>query len=90
MKLLVGDCKETLKTLNDKSVHCCVTSPPYYGLRSYSGGEAEIGIEKSPEQYIENLVQIFREVKRVLRDDWTLWIVIVDIRETITVKQRVT
>lgn len=83
VKILTGDCRHTLRTLSDKSVHCCITSPPYYGLRSYlPNGHAdkhrEIGAEKSPDQYIENLVEVFREVRRVLRDDGTLWVVIGD------------
>lgn len=83
VKILTGDCRDTLRTLSDKSVHCCITSPPYYGLRSYlPNGHAdkrrEIGAEKTPDQYIENLVDVFREVRRVLRDDGTLWVVIGD------------
>ena len=79
VKILNGDCREMLKTLPDRSIHCCVTSPPYYGLRSYcSEGseekELEIGLEQSPEEYVQNLVEVFREVKRVLRDDGTLWL----------------
>lgn len=79
VKILNGDCREMLKTLPDKSIHCCVTSPPYYGLRSYcSEGseekELEIGLEQSPEEYVQSLVEVFREVKRVLRDDGTLWL----------------
>jgi site-specific DNA-methyltransferase (adenine-specific) len=77
--LLCGDNREVLKTLPEKSVHCCVTSPPYYGLRSYCGEGTpekayEIGLEQTPEQYVANLVEVFREVKRVLRDDGTLWL----------------
>lgn len=59
--------------LADKSVHCCVTSPPYWGLRDY-GVSGQLGLEKTPEEYIERMVQVFREVKRVLRDDGTLWL----------------
>ncbi|HUV82875.1 MAG TPA: site-specific DNA-methyltransferase [archaeon] len=126
-KLLCGDCSEILKTLPDQSVHCCITSPPYFGLRDYGtaeweGGDpnckhkknppafseralakstigaaastghaqegyksvcgkcgairidSQIGLEQTPEQYVEKLVSIFREVKRVLRDDGTLWL----------------
>jgi DNA modification methylase len=61
----------------DGSVHCCVTSPPYYGLRDY-GVSGQIGLEESPEAYITRLVEVFREVRRVLRDDGTLWINIGD------------
>jgi len=116
----IGDCREVLKTIPDKSVHCVVTSPPYYGLRDYGtakweGGDSEcdhnnlseyerdpknpnanshierfnrekcykcgairvdrqIGLEQTPEEYVNELVNVFREVKRVLRDDGTLWL----------------
>jgi DNA modification methylase len=72
-QILTGDCRETLKTLPDQSVHCCVTSPPYFGLRDY-GHDGQIGLEQSPEDFIAQLVSVFREVKRVLRDDGTLWL----------------
>ena len=67
------DCLEGLKQLDNNSVHCCVTSPPYWGLRDY-GVEGQIALEDTPEEYVENLVAILREVKRVLRDDGTLWL----------------
>ena len=122
----IGDCREVLKTLPDKSVNCCITSPPYYGLRDYGtatwvGGnpdcphkrlskiskntatghknmyeqgvvvgdaiykqecllcgakriDNQIGLEETPKQFVDNLVEVFREVKRVLRDDGTLWL----------------
>jgi DNA modification methylase len=117
-QVLTGDVREKLKTLPDKSVQCCVTSPPYYGLRDYGtakweGGDdpdcdhlrvndtrenvkqvstnqlgygttcgkcgakrtdAQIGLEETPAEYVESMVQVFREVKRVLRDDGTLWL----------------
>lgn len=76
-KLLVGDAIKQLKTLPDKSVNTCVTSPPYYGLRDY-GIESQIGLEETPEDYIEKLVEVFGEVKRVLRDDGILWVNIGD------------
>lgn len=72
-RLICGDCLETMKTLESESVHCCVTSPPYWGLRDY-GVDGQLGLEKTPEEYVEKLVAIFREVKRVLRDDGTLWL----------------
>ena len=72
-----GDCLAVLKTLPDESVHCCVTSPPYYGLRDY-GMDAQIGREDSPEEYIARLTAVFREVWRVLRRDGTLWLNIAD------------
>jgi DNA modification methylase len=72
-----GDALEVLKTLPSESIHCCITSPPYYGLRDY-GVEGQIGLEETPEQYVDNLVCVFREVRRVLRDDGTLWVNIGD------------
>lgn len=72
-KIIQGDCIESLKTLPDKSVHCCVTSPPYLGLRDY-GHDGQIGLEDSPEAYVAKMVEVFREVRRVLRDDGTLWL----------------
>lgn len=70
---IVGDCREVLATLEAGSVQCCVTSPPYWGLRDY-GVEGQIGLEAMPAEYIEKLVQVFREVGRVLADDGTLWL----------------
>lgn len=72
-----GDCFEVLKTLPDGVIDCCVTSPPYYGLRDY-GVDGQIGLEETPEEYIEKLVDAFHEVKRVLKDDGTLWLNIGD------------
>jgi len=69
----VGDAFETLHTLPDASVQCCVTSPPYWGLRDY-GVDGQLGLEETPEKYVENMVRVFREVRRVLRDDGTLWL----------------
>jgi DNA modification methylase len=71
--ILIGDVREKLKELSDKSVHCCVTSPPYFGLRDY-GEDGQIGLEDTPEQFVANMVEVFREVWRVLRDDGTLWL----------------
>lgn len=129
--ILTGDCLETLKTLPDESVDCCVTSPPYYGLRDYGTGkwiggdpncphkgnpfairahinrnctggndvknqqvyepfkkicplcgaireDKQIGLEETPEEYVQRLVEVFREVKRILKDDGTLWLNIGD------------
>jgi len=125
VKILTGDCMKTLKELGDGSIHMCVTSPPYYGLRDYgtatweggdedcehigkdartvSGGagkqytnkgsnrvysghcecgavrvDSQIGLEETPEEYVQKMVEVFREVKRVLRDDGTLWLNIGD------------
>ena len=75
--VIQGDCLEVLKTIPDKSINCCVTSPPYYGLRDY-GCDGQIGLEETPEEYIDKLVQVFREVKRTLKDDGTLWVNIGD------------
>jgi len=73
VQILNGDCREILPALPEKSVHCCVTSPPYFGLRDY-GVEGQIGLEKTPRQFIREMVKVFREVRRVLRDDGTLWL----------------
>ncbi len=67
------DCLEGLKQLPDNSINCCVTSPPYWGLRDY-GVEGQLGLESTPEEYVAKMVEVFREVKRVLRDDGTLWL----------------
>ena len=74
---MLGDCAQTLKEIPDNSVQCCVTSPPYFGLRDY-GHDDQIGLEKTPEEYIAKLVNIFREVRRVLKDDGVLWVNIGD------------
>lgn len=63
--------------LNDESVNCCITSPPYWALRDY-GVDGQIGMEKTPEEYIQKLVEVFRQVRRVLRPDGTLWLNIAD------------
>lgn len=73
VRILTGDVLETLKGVEDKVVQTCVTSPPYYGLRDY-GVAGQIGLEETPQAYIERLVQVFREVRRVMRDDGTLWL----------------
>lgn len=72
-QILIGDSLEVLPTLSAESIQCCVTSPPYWGLRDYDH-PAQIGAEASPEIYVENLVAIFREVRRVLRKDGTVWL----------------
>jgi DNA modification methylase len=77
VSILIGDCREKLRELPDASVHCCVTSPPYLGLRDY-GMTAQIGLENSVAEYITALVEALEECRRVLRDDGTLWLVIDD------------
>jgi len=71
--LYLGDCLVALKTLPDQCINTCVTSPPYWGLRDY-GVKGQLGLEKSMHDYINKVVEIFREVKRVLRNDGTLWL----------------
>ena len=71
--ILVGDALAMLRTLPDESVQTCVTSPPYWGLRDY-GVDGQLGLEKTPAEYVSRLVAIFAEVRRVLRDDGTLWV----------------
>ncbi|RWO90902.1 site-specific DNA-methyltransferase [Mesorhizobium sp.] len=71
--ILQGDCRAMLPTLPAQSVNCIVTSPPYFGLRDY-GVETQIGLEPSPSEFVEQLVIVFREARRVLRDDGTLWL----------------
>lgn len=73
LQILTGDSRKLLALLPDNSVQCCVTSPPYWGLRDYAH-VSQIGAEVSPEQYVANLVEIFHEVYRVLRKDGTLWL----------------
>lgn len=70
---LPGDCLESLRQMPEQSVHCCVTSPPYFSLRDY-GHDGQIGLEQTPDAFVAKLVEVFREVRRVLRDDGTLWL----------------
>lgn len=72
-EILVGDVLERLKELPEESVNCCVTSPPYWGLRDY-GIKGQIGLEATPYEYIERMVEVFRRVRRVLRADGTVWL----------------
>ena len=72
-EIITGDCLEALNSLPDKHVNTCVTSPPYWGLRDY-GHDGQLGLEKTPEEYVARMVEVFREVRRVLRDDGTLWL----------------
>jgi len=71
--MLVGDVRKALRTLPEKSIQTCVTSPPYWGLRDY-GTPGQLGLEPTPEEYVANMVEVFREVWRVLRKDGTLWL----------------
>jgi len=73
IKILQGNCLDKLKELPDQSVNTCITSPPYWGLRDY-GEDKQLGMEDTPEEFVNNLVEVFREVKRVLRDDGTVWL----------------
>lgn len=72
-KVLVGDCRTVLSTLEAKSVNCILSSPPYYGLRDY-GVDGQIGLEQTPDEYVAELVGVFHEAKRVLRDDGVFWL----------------
>lgn len=83
VRILTGDARGLLTTLPDRSVHCCVTSPPYFGLRSYlpdghPDKALEMGLEQTPDEFIAAMVDVFRDVRRVLRDDGTLWLNIGD------------
>jgi site-specific DNA-methyltransferase (adenine-specific) len=71
--ILQGDCLASMRSMADQSVHCCITSPPYFGLRDYGHSE-QIGLEQTPDEYVRKMVEVFREVRRVLRDDGTLWL----------------
>lgn len=69
----VGDCRELLKQLPDACINTCVTSPPYWGLRDY-GVDGQIGLEQTPTEFVTTMVEVFQDVRRVLRDDGTLWL----------------
>ncbi|MCR4302278.1 MAG: site-specific DNA-methyltransferase [Sulfuricaulis sp.] len=71
--IVQGDAIKSLRLLDDQSVNCCVTSPPYWGLRDY-GVTGQLGLESTPQEYVEKMVQVFREVRRVLRDDGTVFL----------------
>ena len=73
-RVYLGDAREVLRDLPDESVQCCVTSPPYWGLRDYGLGDRGIGLEPTVEEWVAKLVEVFREVRRVLRPDGTLWL----------------
>tara|TARA_R110000824_G_C15016184_1_gene657912 strand:+ start:8 stop:835 length:828 start_codon:yes stop_codon:yes gene_type:complete len=72
-RIIVGDAIEVLQTLDEASIHTCITSPPYYGQRDYNV-KGQLGLEATPEEYVAALVAVFREVRRVLRDDGTVWL----------------
>jgi DNA modification methylase len=78
-EIIFGDNRETMKRLKDDGVKVktCITSPPYYGLRDY-GNDGQLGLEKTPEEYINNMVDVFRHVRDILEDDGTLWVNIGD------------
>lgn len=73
VRILQGDCRDVLRSLESESVHCVVTSPPYWGLRDY-GVEGQLGMERSLGEHVETMTDVFREVHRVLRKDGTLWL----------------
>jgi len=73
VRIFIGDCRQVLPLLPAESVQCCVTSPPYWGLRDYEHPD-QLGDEETPEQYVQDLVSVFRQVGRVLRQDGTLWL----------------
>jgi DNA modification methylase len=73
VQILVGDCRERLRGMAAGSVQTCVTSPPYFGLRDY-GHAGQIGLEPTPDDFVAAMVEVFREVRRVLRDDGTVWL----------------
>lgn len=73
VRIVVGDCRDRLATLAAESIHCCVTSPPYFGLRDY-GMAGQIGLEETPSAFVAAMVEVFRGVRRVLRDDGTVWL----------------
>ncbi len=72
-RIIEGDCREVLRSLDARSVQTCVTSPPYFGLRDY-GHDGQLGLEATPDEFVTALVEVFREVRRVLSDDGTAWL----------------
>lgn len=72
-QVIEGDCREVLASLDAESVHTCITSPPYWALRDY-GHDGQLGLEPTPDEYVASLVEVFRGVRRVLREDGTLWL----------------
>ena len=88
-RIIIGDVIDGLRTLDAGSVHCCVSSPPYWGLRDY-GVDGQIGLEKTPEEYVAKMVDVFRAVRRVLREDGTLWLNLGDSYNGYMANQRAT
>ena len=76
MKIAIhkGDCIEQMQKMKEKSVDMCVTSPPYWGLRNYNDEKGQLGQEATPKEFVDNLVKVFREVRRVLKDEGTVWL----------------
>jgi DNA modification methylase len=72
-KIYCMDCLDGMRKIDDNTIDCCVTSPPYWGLRDY-GNDDQLGLEETPEQYVSNMVQVFAEVRRVLKPEGTLWL----------------
>ena len=72
-RFYLGQAIDALKTIDSESIQCVITSPPYWGLRDY-GVEGQIGLEETPEEYVRKIVEVFREVWRVLKPDGTVWI----------------
>jgi DNA modification methylase len=73
-RIIQGDCIKGMATLPEGCINTCITSPPYFGLRDYGGGDDEIGKEPTVEEFVEKMVEVFRGVRRILRDDGTLWL----------------
>lgn len=73
VSILIGDCRDRMRAMEPGSVQCCVTSPPYFGLRDY-GHAGQIGLEATPDEFVAAMVEVFREVRRVLADDGTVWL----------------
>ena len=72
-EIIVGDCMNVIKDIPEKSIDCCITSPPYWGLRNYDQDD-QIGLEESPDEYVAKMVELFRGVHHALKDDGTLWL----------------
>jgi DNA modification methylase len=73
LKVMIGDCRESMRAMGAGGIQTCVTSPPYFGLRDY-GHNGQIGLEPTPDDFVAAMVEVFREVRRVLADDGTLWL----------------